>query len=254
MKVKVVKLNRAHYFLTDPRNKVFLVGDFNLNIKSLPDLKFVNKHASQYLDMLISNGCYSLINVPTLATDNSSTIIGHIITNNHIHNIFPGVIKTDLTDHYPIFCTISNLTLKTFHKPTFRRDFSTFITDDFCNHLNIEISSFFLIISYIDENNFDAIFDEFLQLLANAITTYAPMRKVTRKQQKLINKPWIGRGISKLIKTKQKMNLSHFVNGNSEQKQRYKKYANKLTKVKFAVKKLYFQDNLNQHIESLAYY
>ena len=79
------------------------------------------------------------------------------------------------------------------------------------------------------------------------------MRKVTRKQQKLINKPWISRGILKLIKTKQKMNLSHFVNGNLEQKQRYKKYASKLTKVKFAVKKLYFQDNQNQHIKSLAY-
>ena len=68
------------------------------------------------------------------------------------------------------------------------------------------------------------------------------MRKLTRKQQKLINKPWISRGILKSIKTKQKLYLSHFVNGNSEQKQLYKKYANELTKVKFAAKKLYYQD------------
>ena len=47
----------------------------------------------------------------------------------------------------------------------------------------------------------------------------------------------------KSIKTKQKLYLSHFVN-NSEQKQLYKKYANKLTKVKFAAKKLYYQDKL----------
>ena len=70
------------------------------------------------------------------------------------------------------------------------------------------------------------------------------MRKLTRKQQKLINKPWISRGILKSIKTKQKMYLSHFVKGNLEQKQLYKKYANKLTKVKFAAKKLYYQDKL----------
>ena len=55
------------------------------------------------------------------------------------------------------------------------------------------------------------------------------MRKLTRKQQKLINKPRISRGILKSIKTKQKMYLFHFVKDNSEQRQLYKKYANKLT-------------------------
>ena len=70
------------------------------------------------------------------------------------------------------------------------------------------------------------------------------MRKLTRKQQKLINKPWISRGILKSIKTKQKLYLSHFVNDNSELKQLYKKYANKLTEVKFAAKKLYYQNKL----------
>ena len=70
------------------------------------------------------------------------------------------------------------------------------------------------------------------------------MRKLTRDQQKLINKPWISRIILKSIKTKQKMYLSHIVNGNLQQKQLYKKYAHKLTKVKFAAKKLYNQDKL----------
>ena len=82
---------------------VFLVGEFNLNIKSLPDLKFPDGHASEYLDILISNGCFPLINVPTRVTDNFSTIIDHIITYDHTHNISSGVIKTDLTEHYPIF-------------------------------------------------------------------------------------------------------------------------------------------------------
>ena len=58
--------------------------------------------------------------------------------------------------------------------------------------------------SNIDRNDFDAIFDQFLQLLANPITLFAPMRKFTSKQQKLINKTWIRRGVLKSIKTKQK--------------------------------------------------
>ena len=80
-----------------------------------------------------------------------------------------------------------------------------FNADDFCNHLNAEINSFFLTISYIDGNNFDDMFNQFLQLLTNAITLHAPMIKLTRKQKKLINKPWISRGILMSIKTKQKM-------------------------------------------------
>ena len=114
--------------------------------------------------MLISNDYYPLINVPTRVTDNFTTIIDHIITNDHSHNISSGVIKTDLTDHFPIFCSISNVTLKKSHKPIFRRDFSMLNEDDFCNHLNTEINSFFLTISYIHGNNFDDIFDQFLQL------------------------------------------------------------------------------------------
>ena len=78
------------------------------------------------------------------------------------------------------------------------------------------------------------------------------MRKLTRKQQKLINKPWFDRGILKSIKMKQKMYLSHSVKGNLEQKQLYKKYANKLTKVKFAAKKLYYQDKLETSINNTS--
>ena len=112
--------------------------------------------------MLISNRYYPQINVPTRLTDNSSTIIDHIITNDHTHNISSGEIKTDLIDHFPIFCTISNVTLKKSHKPIFRRDFSMFNADDFCNHLNTEINSFFRKISYIDGNNVYDIFNQFL--------------------------------------------------------------------------------------------
>ena len=135
-------------------NKVFLVGDFNLNIRSLSDLRFPDRHASVYLDMLISNGYYTLINVPTRVTDSSSTITDHITINDHAYNISSGVIKTDLTNHYPVFCTISNLTLKISYKSTFRHFFSMCNADDFCNHLNNEINSFFLTISYIDDDIF----------------------------------------------------------------------------------------------------
>ena len=46
------------------------------------------------------------------------------------------------------------------------------------------------------------------------------------------------------IKHKQKLYLSHFINGNTEKRNFYKKYANKLNKIKFISKQMYYQDEL----------
>ena len=65
-------------------------------------------------------------------------IIDHIITNDHKNIIFPGIIKSDLTDHYPIFCFIDDVVIcsnKTNLK-IFRRDFSNFNSSEFCDDLH----------------------------------------------------------------------------------------------------------------------
>ena len=53
--------------------------------------------------MLASNGYFPLISLPTRVTAVSSTKIDHLIMNDHKNIIFPGIIKTDLIGHYPIF-------------------------------------------------------------------------------------------------------------------------------------------------------
>ena len=62
---------------------------------------------------------------------------------------------------------------------------------------------------------------------------------MSRKQLKLKLKPWINRGLLISIRHKQKL-----INGNSEQKKFYKKFANKLNQIKFAAKQLYYQKEL----------
>ena len=46
------------------------------------------------------------------------------------------------------------------------------------------------------------------------------------------------------IKNKQKMYKTHFLDGNTSQKQFYQAYTNKLTKAKFKSKQVYYQDEL----------
>ena len=84
--------------------KLYLIGDLNINICSFNE-NFSND-AIDYVNMLASNSFFPIISLPTRVTDTSAKLIDHIIINDCKNSIFPGIIKTDLSDHYPIFCTI----------------------------------------------------------------------------------------------------------------------------------------------------
>ena len=194
--------------------------------------------------MLTSNGYFSLVNIPTRVTENSATIIDHIMTNDHQHHIIPWVIKSDLSDHYPTFCIVSNLVNKTVskHKAIYQCNFTKFKSEKFCESLHNAVSSFFSNKFAINSENFNYVFSEFVKIITNAINEHAPLKKLSRAQQRLKMKPWITHGILKSIKRKQKLYSTHYVKGNEIQKQFYKKYSNVLTKLKFAAKKLFYHN------------
>ena len=72
----------------------------------------------------------------------------------------------------------------------------------------------------------------------------ALLKKFTRKQLKLKLNLWITREPLISMKHKQKSFKKHFINDNSKQKKFYKKYANKLTRINFAAKQMYYQNKL----------
>ena len=93
--------------------------------------------------MLSSNGYFPIISLPTRVNDHSASIIDHIVTNDHLHSVSPGIIKCDLTDHYPIFCVVTNLSIKKNIQPIYQRNFSKFNQNDFCEHLHNKFCSHF---------------------------------------------------------------------------------------------------------------
>ena len=73
-----------------------------------------------------------------------------------------------------------------------------------------------------------------------------------RKERRFIHKPWTAKGIINSIKNKQKLYISHFLNGNNNQKKKYKKYANKLTKSSFLVKQLFYESEFNETKQDIS--
>ena len=79
---------------------LYLLGDFNVNVLKNDN----NKGAKSFVDLIFQYGSLPTINKPTRVTRNISTAIDIIITNTCINNnLETGIIKTDITDHFPIF-------------------------------------------------------------------------------------------------------------------------------------------------------
>ena len=186
----IIELNTSFEKIKS-NNTVYLIGDFNINLASTDDTNSLSKSATAYIDMLSSNGYFPIISLPTRVNDHSASIIDHIVTNDHLHSVSPGIIKCDLTDHYPIFCIVTNLSIKKTIQPIYQRNFSKFNQNDFYEHLHSKFCSLFQDKNEINAENFNVIFSRFLCIINRAINIFAPLEKLSRSQQRLRMKPLI---------------------------------------------------------------
>ena len=115
----IIELNTSREKIKN-NNTVYLIGDFNINLVSTDDTNSLSNSATAYIDTLSSNGYFPIISLPTRVNDHSASIIDHIVTNDHLHSVSPGIIKCDLTDHYPIFCIVTNLSIKKTIQPIYQ--------------------------------------------------------------------------------------------------------------------------------------
>ena len=129
----------------------------------------LSNSATAYIDMLTSNGYFPIISSPTHVNDHSASIIDHIVTNDHF----------DLTDHYLIFCIITNLSVKKTIQLIYQQNFSKFSQNEFCEHLHNKFCSLFQDKNDTNAENFDVIFSRFLCIINRAINIFAPLEKLS---------------------------------------------------------------------------
>ena len=186
-------------------------------------------------------GMIPTINKPTRVTRQTASAIDHIITNSIMHTGFKsGIIKTYISDNFPIFFCYKYIAEKEDAKKKFiyKRRFSDQSIGTFkirlrdinwskerqCRNANEACINFFNII--------DSLYDECF-----------PVAKIRLKQKKHFT-PWITRGIKKFSKRKQKLYekfLKHRIILNEE---RYKAYKNLFESIKRKSKKSYFSKKI----------
>ena len=75
-----------------------MVGDFNINVLDFNERKMVQSFVNLMFHLIPA------VNKPTRYARNTATAIDHIITNSVIYAEFKtGIIKTDISDHLPVF-------------------------------------------------------------------------------------------------------------------------------------------------------
>ena len=143
-----------------------------------------------------------MVNKPTRVTKNNATLIDYIITNSFMdQENLTGILKTDISDHFPIF------TISVKH----RLDSSDKKVTIIKRIINADsIQEFRDILSEVDWENLYSItnpndtYEYFLKVFSGIYDLAFPLKTFSVKKKTLQN-PWVTKGLLKSSKRKQKL-------------------------------------------------
>ena len=227
--------------ITLNKQPCLILGDFNIDLLNSSCL------SEAYLNMIDSFGITSLINVPTRCTSTSSTAIDHCYTNLTSTPISPFRLLHSLSDHYPIGCCIDykrRPSIYSQHPVRKTKNINYELLSEDCRRVFSDKP-----LPKLSANNLNFEFDQFMRSILMLADKHMPFQSLSRRQRKLQLKPWITSGILCSIKHRDRLHKTHFIKGDTQQKQIYKSFANKLSHVKRKAKENYFlqQFHLKKH-------
>ena len=204
--------------------------------------------------MTYSLGAIPLITYPTRVTDNSSSLLDHVYTNNISGETHSYILLDDISDHMPVI-VCSELALKhpKKYEASYVRDTKNFEAELFLEELSKSLHLLEKTNLPINTNEIDIYMDKFIDIFQLILDKHAPLRKRSRKELKLKTKPWITKGLLKSTHRKNCM-YKKCINSKSTAKcDEYKMNRNKLTHLKnSAKKKLYYQDIIRKNKQNTA--
>ena len=238
-KIKPFKKYLKNTFLKNKSacKTMYLVGDFNLNVL---DYK-TNKKIQNFFDLMFQHGLIPVINKPTRITKRNATAIDHIITNSYLSsNLKTGIIKTDISDHFPIFLVSDTPDVSTY--PLTTTIFKRYINDKSIKQFNLllkEVNWNIVLKKKCPNKAYESFLETFLCLYEKAF----PKIKINIKTKSLLS-PWMTKGLLKSSKKKQKLYDKFLKNKTNKNHLNYKTYNNLFKQIKNKSKKNYYQNLL----------
>ena len=218
--------------ISNENKEIYICGDFNSDLLKLDK---VNNYKKFY-EQMCSYGLLPQIIQPTRTTDNSATIVDNIFTNNMNNKKCSGNIITDFSDHYTQFVSVFRERMDYKSINIYKRDYSKFSEESFRDDVSIQNFNN----QYQDVNDK---FNDFYFKLEACVERHAPLKKLTSKQVKLENKPWISADIQKMIRIRNKLFQRKKRQPNNEENKRlYNLFRNRINRELKKSKRSYYVD------------
>ena len=187
-------LNKIHL----ERNKsCVIMGDFNIDLLQIDN----DNDSCNFFDILSAQGFRPLILQPSRVTSHSATLIDNIFTNDMAIRSKGGNITASISDHFSQFSSF-DLNCQNSDKdlPKFGRSFKNFHNEEFQEEINrIDWSSLF------QNQSVNVQIRLFLDKVNDILNVMAPIRKLTKREQKLKINPWITTGLLKSMRDRDKL-------------------------------------------------
>lgn len=200
-------------------SKVYLVGDFNLDLTKAGS----DKSVAAFYDLLASFNFAPLISQPTRVTHSSSSVIDNIFTNNLSYHI-SGILLHDFSDHYPIFSLCSNYC---YPVPTAPIKLCRNFCSDSIRKINLLLSAqdWSSVTSFININTCCSNFYAILFNILDSVSPLLPFKQTYKKN-------WVNKHIIHLSKIKHKLYIKSIKLPSQRNISAYKKFRNFFTRIK----------------------
>ena len=231
--------------LISENKKVILLGDFNIDLLKCDS----NKNVSDFLDIIYSTNLLFNITSPTRLTSRSQTLIGNIFSSVINDDCVAGSLISPISDHHAQFLIISNYRItQNSKKDIYQRTFKHFSSKRFITDL--EKVNWDNILN-VSEGNVNKSFQNFSNKITDILDKHVPITKLSLKEMKSSNKPWLTKGILKSINKKNAIYRKFIRVKNLHSKdiyrlefKRYKSMINRLTRIN---KSEYYQTFFSEH-------
>ena len=219
--------------------EVSILGDLNINL--INSQKHTPNGIKRYKEFCSLHGIEQLLTLPTRITNNSSSLLDHILTNSADRISQFGIVNVGLSDHQLIYCTkkITRTRLNT-HKYVKMRSLKCYSEDLYVKKLKE--------IDFPDYSNFKDIneaYSDFTGKVASVIDEIAPIKEVRVKSN---SQDWFDAEINEEIERRDKL-LTKFKKSRSHSdNENYKKSWNKVQRMIKDKKKNFVIRELNDNI------
>ena len=198
---------------------VIIAGDFNWNL-----LKHdIDDKIKEFLHLMLSNHCQPTITQPTsFSNENRPSLVDNIFINSIEHDTHSGNTISKITDHLLNFLFINNGNQQHMQRPSIMvRDFKTFHKDKFLQDLQT-------MENFDDAQDPNYSYEKFQNHFLNCFEKYAPLKKLSKRKDKMKKKPWINKEIIQSIRKRDKLYKKFIKTKSPEWETKYKTCRNKI--------------------------